>query len=211
MKAQNLLRSVVLAGAAVGGTANAVIVFSDDFESTVPPVFLPAGSFLAASGSGTPIGNFGNGWTLTGGIDLIREAFLGAHTFGAINNVSVDLSGSPGPGKLEHAFDFVAGLTYTLNFDYFRNAPGTNLTVQFAGFTFGLPAASISGVEHETLSWTPTSSGTGTFSFAGDSGFFGPTIDNIVLTAVPEPGPTALLLSGLCVVGFLARRRMHSS
>ena len=38
-------------------------------------------------------------------------------------------------------------------------------------------------------------------------GFVWPTVDNLVLAAVPEPETYALLLAGLGIVGFMARRR----
>lgn len=40
-----------------------------------------------------------------------------------------------------------------------------------------------------------------------DGGFIWPTVDNLVLAAVPEPGTYALLMAGLGFVGFMARRR----
>jgi hypothetical protein len=39
------------------------------------------------------------------------------------------------------------------------------------------------------------------------TGFMWPTVDNLVLAAVPEPSTYAMLLAGLGLVGFMARRR----
>ena len=52
-------------------------------------------------------------------------------------------------------------------------------------------------------------SGTATLSFAalGISDQIGGSIDNVSVTAVPEPGMAALLLAGLGLVGWQARRR----
>ena len=213
MKIRHVLGSVFLAAAAAAGSANAVVVFSEDFESLISPqvvldTVLPLGSFFAVSGSGTP-NNFGNGWSLLGGVDFIRELAPGAHTFGAINSISVDLAGTPGPGQLSRTFDAVAGLTYVLGWQYFRNESGTNLDVTLGGTnaSFGAPL----NISNGLLTWTAASSGTQTLSFSGGAGFFGPTIDNVVLSAVPEPGPLALMFMGLGVVGFLARKRMRNS
>ncbi|MCB1995276.1 MAG: PEP-CTERM sorting domain-containing protein, partial [Rhodoferax sp.] len=34
-----------------------------------------------------------------------------------------------------------------------------------------------------------------------------PTVDDLTVAAVPEPGTYAMLLAGLAAVGFVARRR----
>ena len=58
------------------------------------------------------------------------------------------------------------------------------------------------------LLWTATSSGPFSVTFAAAGpGYSGPTVDNVVLTAVPEPSSLALALAGLSVMGFAAKRR----
>ena len=39
------------------------------------------------------------------------------------------------------------------------------------------------------------------------TGFLWPSVDNLVLSVVPEPGTYAMMLAGLGVLGFMARRR----
>ncbi len=204
MKLQNLLRSIALAGATLAGTANAVPpVFSEDFENIVGSVLSPPNYW--AYGPGFLDTN--NKWTVTGTVDLIRGAF------GAIDNFSIDLSGSSA-GAISRSFMTTLGTTYDLTFDLFRNGSGSPFAINLSGtvnpiFGFPTPAALSSPTTFSTAFL-----GTGglmTLTFGGGAGNAGPTIDNIVLTAVPEPGPMTLLLSGLCVVGFLARRRMHSA
>ena len=40
--------------------------------------------------------------------------------------------------------------------------------------------------------------------------FYGPALDNVSVTQVPEPGTYALLLAGFGLMGFIARRRMRA-
>lgn len=214
MNIQKFVPLLVVSAAAVASNANAVVVFSENFDNLItPPVVLdtvlPPGGFLAVNGTGVA-GNFGNGWTLTGGVDFIRESAPGSHTFGAINNISIDMLGTPGPGSLSHTFNAVAGTTYLLAWDYFRNGNGSPLKVTIGNIAgqFGAPL----GIETGQLQWVAGTTGLQTFSFTGllnGQAFAGATIDNVVLTAVPEPGPMALMLMGLGVVGFLARKRLN--
>ena len=210
MNIRHILTSVFLAGAAAAGSANAVVVFSEDFEAWLP--YVAPGNFLTVPASGPSLGLVPLGihdWFATGSIDFIREATAAAHTFGAIDSVSVDLSGSPGPGQISRTFTAIAGLTYLLDWQYFRNGSGTNLEVNLGGTnaSFGAPL----NISNGHLTWTAVASGSQVLSFGGGAGDFGPTIDNIVLSAVPEPGPVALMLMGLGVVGFLARSRLRNA
>ncbi len=210
MKLQSLLRSIVLAGAAVAGTANAVVVFSEDFEHIVGSALPLPSNFLAYVGPGS-LDPFGN-WTVTGSVDLIRGAF------GAIDNFSIDLSGSSA-GAISRSFMTTLGTTYDLTFDLFRNGTGSPFAINLSNTVtpiFSLPGPFVAGIPSVASGRGLSTAfiGTGslmTLTFGGGAGNAGPTIDNIVLTAVPEPGPMTLILSGLCVVGFLARRRMQSA
>ncbi|MFG6447776.1 PEP-CTERM sorting domain-containing protein [Roseateles sp. BYS180W] len=178
---------------AAGAQAQTVI-FSEDFESFASQV--ANGGYTVVNANSNVL----NPWTVgSASVDLVRNAF------GAINGVSVDLAGTPGPGTLSRTFNAVAGMTYTLSFDHFRNGGGTAMTVSFGGTTttYGVPTA----VAHDTLSWTATASGVQTISFGSGAGNLGATLDNVVLTAVPEPTSYALLLAGVGVLGALSRRR----
>ena len=65
-----------------------------------------SGGKSKASGNEDSSGRGGGGWSVTGSVDLIRNAY------GAINNVSVDLAGTPGgPGALTQSFAAMAGYT----------------------------------------------------------------------------------------------------
>lgn len=49
------------------------------------------------------------------------------------------------------------------------------------------------------------------FSGIGTSNSYGGSLDNVAVTAVPEPETYAMLLAGLGLIGTIARRRKASS
>ena len=189
--------SALLAGNAAH--ADTSLLSDGDFETFASQV---------ATGTYTTInaGQTLGAWTVNGAsVDLIRNAY------GAINDVSVDLAGTPGPGYITQSFNAVAGTTYTLSWDYFKNGEGTALDVSFGGATtsYAPPAAAT----HASLSWTATTSGLQAVTFGtASNGNAGPVLDNVSLTsvsAVPEPQSGALLLAGLGCMGWLVRRRQR--
>jgi hypothetical protein len=61
-----------------------------------------------------------------------------------------------------------------------------------------------------SLSFTPTATGSYGFSFYNHGGDNqGAILDQVTITAVPEPETYAMLLAGLAAVGFAARRRRN--
>ncbi|MBL8315094.1 MAG: DUF642 domain-containing protein [Rubrivivax sp.] len=176
------------------GSAGAVtnLLSDGDFESF---------DSMVANGAYTKInaGSLG-AWTVGGtSVDLIQNAYS------AITNVSVDLAGSPGPGSLSQSFMAVAGYVYTLTFDLANNG-GTQFQVTFGGTTTSF-VPSNPAVTH-VLTWTALAAGSQLVKFESVAGGnSGPVLDNVILTAVPEPETYAMLLAGLAVVGFVARRR----
>lgn len=187
--------SLLTLGLACGSAQAATNLLSDgDFESFAGQV---ANGGYTVVNAGDALG----AWTVGAkSVDLIRNSS------GSISNVSVDLSGSPGPGSLSQNFTAQQGTTYTLTWDYFKNGSGTDLSVSFGGQTYVY--APVAAPTSASLLWTALSSGTQTVSFGGGAGTAGPTLDNVTLTAaVPEPQTYALLIAGLGVVGFVAKRR----
>lgn len=200
------LKQVHVAAAALlafsAGAASANTVFSENFDSF---------SNLITSNNYAPI--FANStalspWTIGDtSVDLVNG---GQH--GAISGVSVDLAGTPGPGSISRSFAAIAGYTYTLTFDLFKNGAGDILTVELGSSTGTFPV--VSSVTSQQMSWVAGITGTASvkFSSIGSSSgqytnSFGPVIDNVILTAVPEPGAYAMMLAGLAVVGFVTTRR----
>jgi len=179
-----------------GGSAVAAgnLLSDGDFESF--DSLVASGAFTTISAGSSALG----AWTVGGvSVDLIQGAY------NAITNVSVDLAGTPGPGWLSQSFAAIAGYTYTLTFDLANNG-GSQFAVTLGGVTTNFlpsnPATS------KTVVWTATNSAMESVKFdsvaAGNSG---PVIDNVILTAVPEPGTALMLLAGLAAVGFVAKRR----
>jgi hypothetical protein len=173
-------------------------VISDDFENYAGQV--SDGGYTALYG-----GTLG-AWTVTGGVDLIRN------NYGAINDVSIDLPGTPGPDSISQSVNAMAGMTYTLSFDLSMNPPGSQLDVTLGSVTQSYTPNADGSVQHISLSWTAATTGAALLSLGTmSSSNQGPVIDNIMLTAaVPEPETYALMLAGLTAVGFVAGRRRRA-
>lgn len=124
------------------------------------------------------------------------------------------------------SFDLIAGYTYTLSFDYSRqafsagNGPfDTSLTAslgsqsvtynEVVGFYYGFDW------KNGGITWTQQSDELGVhvvFVASGPAGYSGMVVDNVSMiglppSPVPEPASYAMMLAGLGVAGLLARRR----
>jgi hypothetical protein len=191
-----LAAAALLAGAAGVASANAGTVFSDNFNSYdgqlnwVPPV----------------------NWTVSSGsVDLIGETPSGtSFDFFPGNGGFVDLDGSTSQaGTLSTLTTFAAG-TYTLSFDLGGNDRGDSdktTVVSLGDFSQTITLPSSSALQ--TYSYTFTTTG-GALSFAdlgGGNQNIGNVLDNVSLSAVPEPATWAAMLLGFGGVGVAMRRR----
>lgn len=171
------------------GTAQAVTIFSDDFNADT--VGLNKTSFLG-------------GWTVTDGtVDLVDFV---------VGRV-IDLDGSSGDaGLFSKSLSLTAGVQYTASFALAGSQRGSSETalVSFGGSSDSFTLASSDGLGLRSLLFTPTVSGDYALSFANEGGDnVGLLLDDVTVTstvaAIPEPQTYALLLAGLGLVG-LARR-----
>lgn len=116
---------------------------------------------------------------------------------------------------LRHSIIVAPGTPLTLTFDHWGDnrpddqnyifdvfANQTLIGTVNRGYNIPGPGAS------ESFSWFADSTGLLMLSFRDAStGQASGIIDNIVLTAIPEPGTYALMLAGLGLMGFVATRR----
>jgi len=168
-----------------------------------------------------------NGWTATTGGIEIRNAVAGAAQDGG-NFVELDANFN---SVMSQTIATVAGQAYKLSFWYSSRpvAPengaftgntvpaGSNgLSYNVGGGAVGVyaPTADTDSFNDWTLYTTTFVAGAGpattlTFSATGLSDSYGTSLDNVTLTAVPEPSELSLLAAGLLVVAGLARRRQN--
>lgn len=162
-----------------------------------------------------------SGWVVhTGNIDRVAglwPALLAGH------GTVVDLNGHT-IGGISQSFATTAGTTYVLTFEYGRNPDNTQsgnkpFDVSVIGSAF---AASITNPPSNT-GWTAytqmfTATGTtATLNFLSTTtapvyaptsqAAWGPLLDNVSVTAVPEPAGYALALAGVGLLGLVGRRR----
>ena len=172
------------------------LIQNGDFESYAP------------SFSGFSVVNAGSSlltnWTVGAtSVDVINGSY------GAIQGNSIDLLGTPGPGSLSQNFATVSGQKYRLTFDLSANGSGGDskaLTVHFGG-AVGSFFGSNGAVAPGSLSFTANSV-LSTLSFTSAlNGYSGAVIDNVAVSAVPEPESYAMLLAGLGVIGAAIKRR----
>jgi hypothetical protein len=185
--------ATALLGSALAAQANTT-VFSDNFDANAPA--------LNAAPSG---------WTVSNGtVDIIGSG--SGFDFLPGNGKYIDLDGSTNqPGLLAQSFVLTAGTAYTASFQLAgnqRNNTPESVTVDFgsSSTTISLPMAA--GFTTYTLGFTPTTTASYALRFLNTGNDNqGMLLDNISITAVPEPGTWALMLAGLLATSALARRR----
>jgi hypothetical protein len=195
-----LLASALLVSSTVA--SHAIVLFSDNFDSNAHVL------------NTTPAG-----WTLDyGSLDVIGAPEYPWYGSGSY----IDMNGSTSQSGGMHTntvFNFLAGETYTLSFNYGNNVNsannGSTETLDF-GF-LGFPGVTINQVGAiasfliGSVTFTPGSNFSSAIYFNasgtndGDNG--GLILDNVSLSVVPVPAALPLLAGGLGILGFASRRR----
>jgi hypothetical protein len=150
-------------------------------------------------------------WTLgnAGAVDVI-----GAPGFFDLlpgNGRYVDLDGSNGlAGLLQTSFASDAGTLYTATFQLGgnqRDGSTDAVTVNFGSATLTLPIGATDPFTTYSISTTSTGGALQLSFLDGRDGNIGALLDNVSITAVPEPTSVALMLAGIAALAFSARRR----
>ena len=180
-------------------SATAATVFSDNFDTDA----------LALNQT-----IFNGGWVVSGGtVDLIGNT--GFFDFLPGNGRYVDLDGSSSQaGEFHKDLSLTAGLQYTLAFDLAGSQRGSveNVNVNFGSAVDNLTVNSSDGFSNHTLLFTPSTTGIYSLIFQNAGGDnVGALLDNVSVSAVPEPETYAMLLAGLGLLGFMAGRRKESA
>lgn len=190
--------------------AQANIIANGSFESGVRNTATPG--VCSDTISGWSVSSLGS----CGGIDWINNSLWTAQD----GNYSIDLN-SFNTGAITQSFATVAGGQYQVSF-YLAGNPGQqnvkNMDVLIDGVDLitGSPDFSFNnaGTSGSNMGWTLN-----TFTFTAGSamtslefrslmtGAAGPALDNVSVTAVPEPGTYAMMLAGLALLGGVQLRR----
>lgn len=187
------LRLLALAGLFAASLAQAAPVFQDDFDANSVGANMVPG-----------------GWTVTdGSVDIVGPGFWDMIP-GSGNYIDLDGS-TVDAGLLSVSLSLTAGTPYLLAFDLAgnqRNNGYETVTVTFGTASLAASLPIETGWTAYTLSFTPLTSGLYTLGFQNSGGDnHGMLLDNVSVAAVPEPGTLAMLLSGLGMIGLIARRR----
>ncbi|MBV6319565.1 FxDxF family PEP-CTERM protein [Duganella violaceipulchra] len=201
MQTTKLIKSVALAALLASGSAFAA-----------PVELLLNGSFEANVQAAGTWANYDNltGWTGgTHGIELRNHVFGSAAN--GVNFVELDTYKN---SSMTQTVQTVLGQHYTLSFQFQDriNVPTSSqgLSVDWGGAEIAHVNDSLNGA-WETRTYTLIGDGSAMklkFIATGRSDSLGTSLDNVSLTsAVPEPETYAMMLAGLGLVGFAARRR----
>lgn len=188
------------------------------FSQAIAANLVTNGDFESLGNTYGAVQTFGNhspeltGWIVgLNSVDLVENSFWNS----ASGSYSLDLNGLK-KGEIHQSLNTVNGQQYQLSFDLAGNFSGgpaiKTLSVNLGPngiykFDTSGKSASNMGWIHYTTTFVAISNAT-TLSFLSNvSGNAGPALDNIAVTAVPEPETFAMLLTGLGLMGAIARRR----
>jgi choice-of-anchor C domain-containing protein len=181
--------------------ASVELINNGGFES---PVNAFSGNFITLS-SGL------DGWSIdSGSVDLIRSYWAPAS-----GSYSLDLNGG-GAGAISQSFATQIGHSYTVSFSMAGNPDGGgNKSIEATVTTPNTYTFDITGATRPDMGWVThtfsfvATANSSTLSFVGNPAntYYGAALDNVSVVAVPEPATYGMLLAGLGMVGFLARRR----
>lgn len=193
--------------ASTGWAAGPNLIINGGFESSAFN-----GSFATyAAGS-----NALTGWTIgQDSVDLVKNYWQPAG-----GSYSLDLSGN-NDGTISQSFSTAIGQKYVVSFDMAANPDDMSDPMKYMQVGLsqqGLYTFSAEGHTHQSMGWTMQSFSfvatdvSSTLHFAGlQDSAFGVALDNISVTAVPEPETYAMLLAGLGLMGAITRRRRQAT
>jgi hypothetical protein len=202
---RNFVAGLVLAAVSFAGAtaANAGIVFQDNFNATTT--------------QGLNQTTFANWNVVSGSVDVIGDG--GPYAYFPVGHGNyVDLNGSSGqPGAITTKASFAAG-TYSVSFDLAGSQGGagnidpsshtTKIEFSIGGVTQELTLDPTAPFTTYTFLFTTTGEGALTFrDLAGGNNNVGNILDNVTVSAVPEPSTWAMMILGFLGVGFMAYRR----
>ncbi|MBS0479029.1 MAG: choice-of-anchor C family protein [Proteobacteria bacterium] len=192
---------------ALPAAANAGPFINGSFETGPTP-----GAFTPLAAGSTAIA----GWTVGGNsID-----YIGTYWNAQNGSRSIDLSGNA-PGSIFQTFDTVLGQTYQVTFYLGANGDGPppfkTVSVGATGNATGNYSVATTTFPPNVTAWSPfsyafTATGTSTtltFTSTGNTAY-GAALDNVNVTAVPEPAAWALMIFGFGAIGGVLRRRQGS-
>lgn len=209
----NKINAIALAAALLAGASQANastnLVVNGGFEAQTVQSGLGYDTFNSVSQGLT-------GWTINlRNVDLVSNTLWTA----ASGNNSLDLNGT-GKSSISQVISTVIGQVYTLSFDLAGNPSGTalkSLSINFGGVGTGLYDFNITGHTTTSMGWTryttkfaATEAHTALTFASLVSGNAGVALDNISVTAVPEPETYALMLAGLGLMATVGRRRKQN-
>jgi len=176
--------------------SQAQVVFSDNFNSNTTLGLNDAPA----------------GWSVANGtVDVVGAADGWGQLCKSGGVVCIDLDGSTSnAGELSRSFAGIAGTTYVATFDMAGNqrSSSDSLTIDFGTATQTYNLSSNSPWSSYSLSFTASSNSSYSLKFSNAGGDnIGVVLDNVTVTAVPEPETYAMMLAGLGLMGSIARRR----